>query len=280
MIIFPTSGTITNDRTSISATLRQQDTLTLPARWDSGAPVDLSGATITIAGTDLDTGGRRQFGGAVTGANGAIEWQLSSGDVGRVVAYEIRFRAVGTDYDIESNPVLYKVLPPYDPESERVIRQVVDGEPVYEVVPMTADEIESRALAQESATDGRLINRLLRQQVDLATIPADEVDDFASLFPVWRFSFHAYVIDNIVQYDGAVYQCIQAHSSQSDWSPPAVPALWVRLAEPGQVEWMAGVAYAVNDEVTYNSVWYRCLQAHTSQVGWEPPNVPALWAVI
>src|ERR1700722_2038412 len=24
-------------------------------------------------------------------------------------------------------------------------------------------------------------------------------------------------------------------------------------------------------------VEYKCLQAHTSQVGWEPPNVPALW---
>ena len=25
---------------------------------------------------------------------------------------------------------------------------------------------------------------------------------------------------------------------------------------------------------------YKCLQAHTSQVGWEPPAVPALWVVI
>ncbi|HEU4426105.1 MAG TPA: carbohydrate-binding protein, partial [Pilimelia sp.] len=22
---------------------------------------------------------------------------------------------------------------------------------------------------------------------------------------------------------------------------------------------------------------YRCIQAHTSLTGWEPPNVPALW---
>ena len=42
--------------------------------------------------------------------------------------------------------------------------------------------------------------------------------------------------------------------------------------------WAPNTAYAVNDTVTYNSVTYKCLQAHTSQVGWEPPNVPALWA--
>ena len=43
--------------------------------------------------------------------------------------------------------------------------------------------------------------------------------------------------------------------------------------------WAANVAYAVNDTVTYNGTTYKCLQAHTSQVGWEPSNVPALWQV-
>jgi len=28
---------------------------------------------------------------------------------------------------------------------------------------------------------------------------------------------------------------------------------------------------------TYGGATYKCIQAHTSQVGWEPPNVPALW---
>src|SRR5437763_13758341 len=41
--------------------------------------------------------------------------------------------------------------------------------------------------------------------------------------------------------------------------------------------WAPNVAYAVNDTVTYGGSTYQCLQAHTSQTGWEPPNVPALW---
>ena len=44
--------------------------------------------------------------------------------------------------------------------------------------------------------------------------------------------------------------------------------------------WAPGVAYKAGDQVTYNGSTYQCLQAHTSQVGWEPPNVPALWQLI
>ncbi len=44
--------------------------------------------------------------------------------------------------------------------------------------------------------------------------------------------------------------------------------------------WAPNVAYATGDTVTYNGVMYQCLQAHTSLVGWEPSNVPALWKQI
>src|SRR5579859_6833836 len=47
--------------------------------------------------------------------------------------------------------------------------------------------------------------------------------------------------------------------------------------------WAPNVAYAVGAMVTYQDAThpnhlYKCIQAHTSQVGWEPPNVPALWS--
>ena len=41
--------------------------------------------------------------------------------------------------------------------------------------------------------------------------------------------------------------------------------------------WAPNTAYAVDALVMYNGVEYECIQAHTSEVGWEPPNVPALW---
>jgi chitinase len=45
----------------------------------------------------------------------------------------------------------------------------------------------------------------------------------------------------------------------------------------GVAAWAPNTAYAVGALVTYNGVTYSCRQAHTSLVGWEPPNVPALW---
>src|SRR5262245_45113238 len=41
--------------------------------------------------------------------------------------------------------------------------------------------------------------------------------------------------------------------------------------------WATNTFYGVGTKVSYASVNYTCQQAHTSQVGWEPPNVPALW---
>jgi streptogrisin C len=40
---------------------------------------------------------------------------------------------------------------------------------------------------------------------------------------------HAYKVGDVVTYAGVSYRCLQAHTSQPDWTPPAVPALWQRL---------------------------------------------------
>ena len=44
--------------------------------------------------------------------------------------------------------------------------------------------------------------------------------------------------------------------------------------------WAPNTSYAIGALVIYQSVEYKCIQAHTSQVGWEPPNVPALWGKV
>lgn len=44
--------------------------------------------------------------------------------------------------------------------------------------------------------------------------------------------------------------------------------------------WAPNVSYVVNDTVTYSGKTYKDLQPHTSLVGWEPPNVPALWTAV
>lgn len=44
--------------------------------------------------------------------------------------------------------------------------------------------------------------------------------------------------------------------------------------------WKAETAYAVGERIRYGEKLYRCEQAHTSQAGWIPPDVPALWTEV
>ena len=44
--------------------------------------------------------------------------------------------------------------------------------------------------------------------------------------------------------------------------------------------WTIDRAYAVGDKVQHNGKLWRCIQAHTSQTGWEPENAASLWMEI
>lgn len=41
--------------------------------------------------------------------------------------------------------------------------------------------------------------------------------------------------------------------------------------------WRAPQSYIVGERVRHDGQLYKCVQAHTSQTGWEPGSTPALW---
>ena len=45
-------------------------------------------------------------------------------------------------------------------------------------------------------------------------------------------------------------------------------------------EWSAGQDYTAGYKAQNGGKLWRCLQAHTSQSGWEPENAPSLWAKV
>ena len=45
-------------------------------------------------------------------------------------------------------------------------------------------------------------------------------------------------------------------------------------------EWATGQTYAAGYKVQHGGKLCRCLQAHTSQAGWEPENAASLWTEI
>ena len=92
-------------------------------------------------------------------------------------------------------------------------------------------------------------------------------------------SFDAYPINWQVTYNGFTWKSLV---NANVWVPGAVGSenLWLNLTPPPPTNnWAVGVAYKIGDIVLYvpNGLKYKCLQAHTSQAGWNPPAVPALW---
>ena len=41
--------------------------------------------------------------------------------------------------------------------------------------------------------------------------------------------------------------------------------------------WQAGLSTQIGDVYSHGGFLWRCIQAHTTQTGWEPDKVPALW---
>ena len=103
----------------------------------------------------------------------------------------------------------------------------------------------------------------LRQLLEqLAVTLADETAlTGVELFPMWTIG-RAYATGDRVQYDGILYKCIQAHTTQADWTPDITPALWVAVSIEEYPEWVqptgAHDAYNIGDKVTYKGNHYVC----------------------
>lgn len=99
--------------------------------------------------------------------------------------------------------------------------------------------------------------RRLRPYIEKAAVslPDDDALEAVELFPVWAVDT-AYEQGIRVRYGDKLYRCEQAHTSQSDWTPPDTPALWTEVAKPGEIPvWKqptgAQDAYRIGDKVHY-----------------------------
>lgn len=90
------------------------------------------------------------------------------------------------------------------------------------------------------------------------------------LYPLWAEGI-AVAKDSRYQYNGKLYKCVQAHTTQADWTPDVTPALWVIVSLEEWPDWVQPIgahdAYAKGDKVTHNSKkWTSDVDANV----WEP----------
>lgn len=104
-----------------------------------------------------------------------------------------------------------------------------------------------------------------------------EVAAVVDLFDGFDAEKRVYKVGEVVAFGGVLFRCVQAHTTQADWTPDKVPALFKVHRTPEMTEWVAGIAVAVGERFTYGGATWECVQAHTTQQGWEPDRVPSLW---
>lgn len=120
-----------------------------------------------------------------------------------------------------------------------------------------------------------------------ATLTEEQALEIATVYPAWEAG-RSYAVGDVFSYgtnnlgDPQLYKVVQAHTSQTDWTPDATPALYdaFGLDESGYPLWAqpsgAHDAYNQGDIVNYNGTLY---QSTINGNVWPPDVYPAGWTV-
>ena len=118
--------------------------------------------------------------------------------------------------------------------------------------------------------------RALRPMIEKASVslPDEDALEAVELFPVWAVDVQ-YAVNDRVRFDSKLYRCVQAHSSQQDWTPAATPALWTEVAKPGEIPvWRqptgAQDAYMTGDKVHYPTADDPVYRSIVDNNVWQP----------
>jgi chitodextrinase len=111
-----------------------------------------------------------------------------------------------------------------------------------------------------------------RRKIEAAAALQDDEAALESieLFPKWQAGIYVTAGERY-RYDGKLYRAIQAHTTQADWTPDVVPALFTVVSLESFPEWVqpTGVhdSYNKGDKVSCNGKhWESTVDANV----WAP----------
>ncbi len=142
----------------------------------------------------------------------------------------------------------------------------------YRYVPVgeTWTRSDGMAFEGEMIAPAKDYNRIMTD-VAISYLDDAQAETVTDLFPDWEDG-KGYAVGDRVKYNGLLYRCVQAHTSQADWTPDAVPALWVRTSTEEWPEWIqptgAHDAYNKGDKVSHNEKhWVSDIDANVYEPG-------------
>lgn len=131
----------------------------------------------------------------------------------------------------------------------------------------------SRPLS-ESEIWAMLMPTLIAQQINTLSVDDTTALRMSSHYPDWADKTE-YDKGYRVQYNGNLYRCLQAHTSQPDWVPDKAQSLWTHIDETHGGTKSDPIPYNNNMELesgkyyTQDGVTYRCTRS-TGQPVYNP----------
>lgn len=92
------------------------------------------------------------------------------------------------------------------------------------------------------------------------------------LYPVWTVGL-AVAKDSRYQYNGKLYKCVQAHTTQADWTPDITPNLWtlIDVTHAGTIDdpipAVAGMEYVYGKYYIEGETVYICKRTGEAEGG-------------
>lgn len=127
----------------------------------------------------------------------------------------------------------------------------------------------------------------LRAIIEKASSGLDDTDALSApeLFANWKIGTEYFVTDR-VRYDGVLYKCLQAHTSQENWTPEAAASLWARVLIPDPEVipvWEQPDStnpYMTGDKVHYPDADGPVYESLIDNNVWSPEAYPAGWQIV
>lgn len=167
-------------------------------------------------------------------------------------------------------------IPP-EPTAEELADQQAQRE-AYEA-QTTLNAIQTRATRMMLA-GGNVTAAQSEYQIALMSISDDAALKMPDYFPTWDGNGHSYAAGDRVTYNDTLYKVLQAHTSQTTWTPTDAPSLFAKVltsttGEPLPWEQPDSTnPYMIGDRVTYNGKVY---ESTVDNNVWAPDAYPQGW---
>lgn len=143
-------------------------------------------------------------------------------------------------------------------------------------------EKESEAQMAESELNAEQVKKLLRMTAE--TLTEEQQVEVVSIFPAWKPNISV-LLNEKYQYGGLLYKVVQSHTTQLDWTPDIVPALFTRVAPPEVIpDWVqptgAQDVYMKGDKVHFPTINDPVYESLIDNNSWSPQEYAAGWKIV